>query len=43
MNYTTGTMRANDDNRAVNTYASYNGLIWKKGIDASWMDNGKKV
>ena len=43
MNYTTGQMQSNQDNRAVNTYASYNGLIWKKGIDISWTENGKQV
>lgn len=43
MNYTTGKMQSNNDNRAVNQYASYNGLIWKKGIDISWTQNGKKV
>ncbi|MCM1452150.1 MAG: RagB/SusD family nutrient uptake outer membrane protein [Clostridium sp.] len=43
MNYNTGAMQANQDTRKVNQYASYNGLIWKKGIDASWTENGKKV
>lgn len=43
MDYNTGELRANDDNRAVKEFASYNGLIWKKGIDASWTENGKKV
>ncbi len=43
MNYTTGAMQSNQDNRAVNQYASYNGLIWKKGIDISWTQNGKLV
>lgn len=43
MNYSTGKMQSNQDNRAINQYASYNGLLWKKGIDASWMDNGKQV
>lgn len=43
MNYTTGALQDNADNRAVNQYASYNGLIWKKGIDISWTENGKKV
>ncbi|MCH5227829.1 MAG: RagB/SusD family nutrient uptake outer membrane protein [Muribaculaceae bacterium] len=43
LNYTTGQMQSNQDNRAVNTYASYNGLIWKKGIDISWTENGKQV
>lgn len=43
MNFTTGKMQSNADNRAVNQYASYNGLLWKKGIDISWTQNGKKV
>lgn len=43
MDYNKGVMRANDDNRAVNTNSSYNGLVWKKGIDASWMENFPKV
>ncbi len=43
MNFTTGKMQSNADNRAVNQNASYNGLIWKKGIDISWTQNGKKV
>lgn len=43
MNYNTGKLQSNQDTRAVNQYASYNGLIWKKGIDASWTENGKKV
>lgn len=43
MNYTTGKMQSNQDTRIVAQYTSYNGLLWKKGIDASWMDNGLKV
>lgn len=43
MNYTTGKMQSNNDTRIVNQYASYNGLLWKKGIDATWMDNGLNV
>jgi hypothetical protein len=43
MNYTTGKMQSNNDSRIVNQYASYTGLLWKKGIDASWMENGLKV
>lgn len=39
----TGSSQANQDSRSVNQYASYNGLIWKKGIDASWLENGRKV
>lgn len=49
MNYNTGSMVNNVDNRANPTnaasaqYASYNGLVWKKGIDDSWMDCAKEV
>lgn len=43
MNYTTGKLQPNQDTRIVAQYTSYNGLLWKKGIDASWMDNGLKV
>lgn len=43
MNFTTGNMQSNQDSRIVNQYASYNGLLWKKGIDATWLDNGMKV
>ena len=40
MNYTTGKMQANQDNRLVNQYASFNGLNWKKGIDEAWTVQG---
>lgn len=43
MNYTTQKMQSNQDSRIVNQYASYDGLLWKKGIDASWTENGQKV
>ena len=33
MNYKTGQMIKNNDTRAVAQYASYNGLVWKKGMD----------
>lgn len=39
----TGATQANQDSRSVAQYASYNGLIWKKGVDASWTENGMKV
>ncbi len=42
-NYNTGKMVSNSDNRAIAQYASFNGLVWKKGIDASWLENGFKV
>ncbi|MDP4271488.1 MAG: RagB/SusD family nutrient uptake outer membrane protein [Bacteroidota bacterium] len=43
MNYQTGKRQKNNDNRAVAQYASFNALVWKKGIDATWLVNGKKV
>jgi hypothetical protein len=38
LNLNTGGLVANSDNRAVDQYASYNGLVWKKGIDEDWLD-----
>lgn len=43
MNYSTGKKQSNQDSRAVQQYASYNGLLWKKCIDASWTENGQRV
>lgn len=43
MNYNTGKMQKNNDTRANAQYASFNGLVWKKGIDETWLDNGKDV
>ncbi len=43
MNYTTGKMQTNNDSRINAQYASYNGLLWKKGIDISWTENGREV
>ncbi|WP_195373502.1 MULTISPECIES: RagB/SusD family nutrient uptake outer membrane protein [Parabacteroides] len=43
MNYNTGKMQKNNDTRANAQYASFNGLIWKKGVDETWLDNGKDV
>ena len=40
MNYGTGKMQKNQDTRANAQYASFNGLLWKKGIDESWLRNG---
>lgn len=39
----TGASQSNQDCRAVNQYASYNGLLLKKGVDLSFTENGKKV
>ncbi|WP_025762328.1 RagB/SusD family nutrient uptake outer membrane protein [Dyadobacter tibetensis] len=33
----------NKDNRVVAQYASYNGLVWKKGVDADWLQNSWRV
>lgn len=32
----------NNDTRANKFYASFNGLIWRKGVSQSWIDNGYK-
>lgn len=36
MNHNTGKMVKNNDTRANATYASFNGLNWRKGIDETW-------
>lgn len=41
LNLNTGKYQTNNDNRAVIQYASYNGLLWKKGIDLDWSDDFK--
>lgn len=33
----------NNDNRVNAQFASFNGLVWKKGIDDSWLLNGRLV
>lgn len=43
MNYSTGKMQENKDSRAVGQYAAFNGLVWKKGIDETWLSNGYNV
>ena len=49
MNYNTGKMQINKDSRINKDedpniqYASYNGLLWKKGIDDTWTENGREV
>ena len=42
-NYNTGKMQKNNDARVNAQFASYNGLLWKKGIDETWLENGKDV
>jgi len=39
----TNTPVTNNDNRVNAQFASFNGLVWKKGIDNSWLDNGRLV
>ena len=39
----TGQQVANNDNRAVAQYASFNGLVWKKGADHDWLLNSWRV
>lgn len=43
MNYATGAMVPNQDTKSVGQYASYNGLLWKKGVDDSWVENSFKT
>ena len=43
MNYNTGRMQTNNDARVNAQFASYNGLVWKKGIDETWLENGMEV
>lgn len=43
MNYNTGKMQKNNDTRANARFASFNGLLWKKGIDETWLANGFDV
>lgn len=39
----TNTPVTNNDNRAVAQFASFNGLVWKKGVDNSWLENGRYI
>lgn len=43
MNYSTGKKVKNQDTRSVGQYASYNGLVWGKGVDATWIQNSYKT
>lgn len=40
MNYNTGKMQKNNDARVNAQFASFNGLLWKKRIDETWLQNG---
>lgn len=41
MNFNTGKMQKNNDARVNAQFASFNGLLWKKRIDETWLQNGK--
>ncbi|GAB3260945.1 RagB/SusD family nutrient uptake outer membrane protein [Larkinella harenae] len=40
---TNNTLVNNNDTRSVAQYASFNGLVWKKGIDETWLQNSWTV
>ena len=39
LNFNKGTYVTNNDTRTNTQYASYNGLVWKKGVDEDWSDD----
>jgi len=39
MDYNSGSLIKNNDTRTNAHWASFNGLVWKKHIDESWLDN----
>ncbi|MDR1160734.1 MAG: RagB/SusD family nutrient uptake outer membrane protein [Tannerellaceae bacterium] len=39
MNFGTGRRQINNDTRSNAQFASFNGLLWKKGVDETWMGN----
>jgi len=41
LNVNTGVMVRNKDARSVDTYAAYNGLALKKGVDEDWTDDNR--
>ncbi len=41
LNFKTGKYQYNNDCRSNKQYASYNGLLWKKGVDEDWSDDLK--
>ena len=40
-NFNSGKYQKNNDTRPNAQYASFNGLIWKKGVDEDWSDDRK--
>ncbi len=43
MNFNTGRKQTNNDTRSNAQFASFNGLLWKKGIDNTWLENAWQV
>ncbi|MBO6018126.1 MAG: RagB/SusD family nutrient uptake outer membrane protein [Prevotella sp.] len=43
MDYDKGKKIWNNDTRVNHENATWNGLIWRKGIDKTWFDNGYKI
>jgi hypothetical protein len=43
MNFNTGRKQTNNDTRGNAQFASFNGLLWKKGVDNTWLQNGWRV
>lgn len=41
LNFNTGIYQKNNDTRTNGQFASYSGLLWKKGIDEDWSDDLK--
>lgn len=41
LNFNTGKYQFNHDTRTNKTYASFNALLWKKGVDEDWSDDKK--
>lgn len=37
LNHKTGVYQNNKDNKAVDQFASFNGLLWKKSLDENWI------
>ena len=40
LNTATGSTQINNDSRVNAQYASFNGLVWRKGIASNWIENG---
>lgn len=43
MNFDTGNLMWNDDNLINHENTTWNGLVWRKGVDRTWFDNGYEI